>query len=219
MVQRASLVRLQAQSGKGETLGRFLGAAVPLVRAEPATVAWFALRFGATELGIFDAFPDEEARKAHDSGPVCGALREVADDLLADPPRVDQVSVIASKLPEHPLPQPDTKGLLVRFKAKEGHEADVERFLRGAEALVQTEPRTTAWFALDFEDGEYGIFDVFPDNAARLTHVAGHIPRELARHALTWIGSVPEMELVNVLAEKLGDSATFSRDVELAAKT
>ena len=65
------------------------------------------------------------------------------------------------------------------------------------------EPKTTAWFAIRTEDGEYGIFDVFPDNGGRFAHLAGHVPRELAKHALTLLGSMPEMEMLSVEAEKL----------------
>jgi len=39
-------------------------------------------------------------------------------------------------------------------------------------------------------DGEYGIFDVFPDGGARFAHLTGHVPRELAKHTLTILGSV-----------------------------
>jgi hypothetical protein len=65
------------------------------------------------------------------------------------------------------------------------------------------EPYTTAWFALRTENGEYGTFDVFPDNEARLLHLTGHVPRELTKHAFSLIGSVPGLKMVNVTAEKL----------------
>ena len=99
---------------------------------------------------------------------------------------------------------PDTKGLLVTFKAKAGHEIEVEQFLREAKPRVMEEPNTTAWFAIRTEEGEYGIFDVFPDNGARFIHLMGHVPRELARHSMAMLGSVPELHLVSVQAEKLG---------------
>ncbi|MFC3110298.1 hypothetical protein ACFQAT_22095 [Undibacterium arcticum] len=46
------------------------------------------------------------------------------------------------------------------------------------------------------------IFDVFPDNGGRFAHLAGHGPRELAKHALSLLGSMPDLEILNVLAEK-----------------
>ena len=74
--------------------------------------------------------------------------------------------------------------------------------------LVGDEPKTTAWFAIQTDEGEFGIFDVFPDNGGRFAHLVGHVPRELAKHALTLLGSMPDMELLSVEAEKLD---TFKR--------
>jgi hypothetical protein len=36
-----------------------------LAAEEPATIAWFAIRLGPSEFGIFDAFPDDAGRQAH----------------------------------------------------------------------------------------------------------------------------------------------------------
>ena len=96
-----------------------------------------------------------------------------------------------------------SRGLLVRLEAKAGKEADVEAFLRSALPLVQREAGTTAWFAVRFGRDEYGIFDVFPDNGGRLAHLTGGVPRELAKHALALLGSMPDLEMLNVEAEKL----------------
>ena len=97
-----------------------------------------------------------------------------------------------------------SRGLLVRLEANSGKEADVEAFLHSALPLVQREAGTTAWFAVRFGRGEYGIFDVFPDNGARFIHLMGHVPRELAKNSMALMGSVPELHLVSVQAEKLG---------------
>jgi hypothetical protein len=39
------------------------------------------------------------------------------------------------------------------------------------------------WFAIALDSGGCGIFDVFPDNAARFAHLTGYVPRELAKQA------------------------------------
>lgn len=204
MVSRGLLVRLEAKSGMDAEVEAFLLSALPLVQQEPATTAWFAIRFGRSEYGIFDVFPDDAGRDAHLTGPVAQALMAKADALFATPPQIQKLDVLADKLPTGVLFQPDTKGLLLTFKAKEGHEEQVQQFLRDAQPLVQEEPGTAAWFAIHLDDGAYGIFDVFPDNGARFAHLAGHVPRELTKHALTLLGSMPDMEMLNVLAEKLG---------------
>jgi quinol monooxygenase YgiN len=55
--------------------------------------------FGAGTFGIFDAFPDEAGRNAHLSGRVAAALMEKASDLLAQPPTIEKIDVLAAKLP------------------------------------------------------------------------------------------------------------------------
>jgi quinol monooxygenase YgiN len=181
---------------------KFLNSAVPLVAQEPATIAWFALRFGRSEYGIYDVFANDSGRDAHLTGAVAAALMAQADMLFTHPPRIQKLDVLADKLPATALPDFDTKGLLLTFRAKSGHEQQVEQFLRDAQPLVQQEPKTTAWFAIHLDDGEYGIFDVFPDNAGRFAHLTGHVPRELAKHALSLLGGMPDIEMLNVLAEK-----------------
>lgn len=205
MVTKALLVRLEIKPGKDEEAEQFLQSALPLVRQESATTAWFGIRFGRSEYGIFDAFPDEAGREAHLSGAVAKALMEKADELFTEPPRIQKIDVLASKLPPVAPAEPTTKALLLTFKAKEGNEPEVEQFLRDAQPLVMEEPDTTAWFAIHLENGDYGIFDVFPDNNGRFKHLIGHVPRELVKHSLTILGSVPEMEFPGVLAEKLGE--------------
>lgn len=204
MVTRGLLVRLDVKHGKDAEVEEFLRSALPLVRAEPATTAWFALRFGRGEYGIFDVFPDDAGRDAHLGGAVAAALMSRAGELFDQPPRIQKLDVLASKLPATPPAEPDTKAILLTFQAKENHTGDVEQFLRDALPLVEAEPKTTAWFAIHLDDGHYGIFDVFPDNGGRLAHLTGHVPRELAKHALTLLGSVPDPDLPSVLAEKLG---------------
>jgi quinol monooxygenase YgiN len=104
MITTGLIVRLQAKSGKEDDLAAFLMDALPLVRAEPETVAWFALRTDALSFAIVDAFPDEAGRQAHLAGAVAAALMERADELLAAPPAIDQVDVLAAKLPEGARP-------------------------------------------------------------------------------------------------------------------
>ena len=87
--------------------------------------------------------------------------------------------MLADKLPGTSSGEPVAKALLLSFKARAGHESQVAQFLRDAQALVEQEPRTVAWFAIRFDDGHFGIFDVFPDNSGRFAHLTGHVPREL----------------------------------------
>ncbi len=99
MPNLALYVRLEAKPGKESEVEAFLKSAVPLVQQEPGTVAWFAIRMGPSTFGIFDAFPDEAGRQAHLSGKVAAALMAKASELLAQPPLIEKVDVVAAKLP------------------------------------------------------------------------------------------------------------------------
>jgi quinol monooxygenase YgiN len=99
MVTTGLMVRLEAKPGKEEELAAFLVDALPLVQAEPETVAWLAIRAATSSFAIVDAFPDETGRRAHLEGPVAAALSERASELLAEPPRLEPVDVLAAKLP------------------------------------------------------------------------------------------------------------------------
>jgi len=97
------LVRLEAKPGKEEDVASLLRNALPMVDEEPDTVTWFALRFGPSSFGIFDAFSDEEGRQDHLGGRVAAALAENAQELLAKPPVIERVDVLEAKLPEAAL--------------------------------------------------------------------------------------------------------------------
>ena len=98
MVTTSLIVRLEAKAGREAELAAFLRDALPLVQAEPQTIAWFALQTGESSFAIVDAFPDEEGRQATSTAGRRRAARR-ADDLLAGPPEIEQVDVLAAKLP------------------------------------------------------------------------------------------------------------------------
>ena len=99
MVKVALLVRLEAKPGKEAAVASFLEGALTLANQETATPVWFALRIGPSTFGIFDAFADEAGRSAHLAGPIAAALMANATELLAQPPQIEQVDVLAAKLP------------------------------------------------------------------------------------------------------------------------
>jgi quinol monooxygenase YgiN len=99
MVTLALLVRLEAKPGKEAEVESFLRGGLAIVQEEPATTAWFAIRFGPSTFGIFDAFPDEAGRQAHLTGRVAAALKAKASDLFVQPPAIEEVDVLAAKLP------------------------------------------------------------------------------------------------------------------------
>lgn len=92
------LATVKAKPGKEAEVEQFLKSALPLANQEAGTVVWFAIKLDANTFGIFDAFADEAGRNAHLSGPIAKALMAKAGELLAEPPNIQKVSVLAAKL-------------------------------------------------------------------------------------------------------------------------
>jgi quinol monooxygenase YgiN len=99
MVKVALLVRLEAKPGKEADVEKFLNSGLAIVQEEPATVTWYAIKLGPSTFGIFDTFPDDKGRQAHLSGKVAAALMANASELLSQPPQIEQVEILAAKLP------------------------------------------------------------------------------------------------------------------------
>jgi quinol monooxygenase YgiN len=99
MVRKALLVRMEARQGKEEEAATFLTSALPLVTEESKTIAWFGIRIGTSGFGIFDAFPNEEARLTHLHGKVAAALMARAPELFTGAPVIEHVEILAAKLP------------------------------------------------------------------------------------------------------------------------
>lgn len=98
MVKLGFLARIVAKPGKEEEVAAFLTSALALANDEAGTIVWFAIRVSKAEFGIFDAFQNEESRKAHIEGPIAKALMSKAEELLAEPPSIKPVEVMAAKL-------------------------------------------------------------------------------------------------------------------------
>ncbi len=103
--QLALFVRLEAKHGKEAQVERLIRDGLTMVQQEPQTTVWFGIRLSGSTFGIFDAFPNEQARQAHLAGRLAAALMEKAPDLLSHPPSIEKVEVIASKLPGERMAQ------------------------------------------------------------------------------------------------------------------
>ena len=91
------LAVVEAKPGKERDLENFLKSALPLARAEPGTVRWYALKLGPSTFGIFDTFADQTGRDAHLQGEIARALFAKADELLSKPPQIQQPDILAAK--------------------------------------------------------------------------------------------------------------------------
>jgi quinol monooxygenase YgiN len=97
--------------------------------------------------------------------------------------------------------------LWVRLEAKPGKEQAVADFLRQGLALVQQEPDTVAWFAIQLAPSAFGIFDAFPNETGRQAHLAGQLAAALMANAQELLSKPPEIRRSDVLAVKLPASS------------
>jgi hypothetical protein len=97
--QKAYYIHLEAKPGKEELLQGFLRDIKAGVDKEPLTGPWFALRYSKTTFCIFEAFPNAQARHAHDHGP--GGQNflksELLHDMLAYPAQLYRLDVLHGK--------------------------------------------------------------------------------------------------------------------------
>ncbi len=97
MVKKALFVKLKAKAGKEAEVENFLNGGLELVNDEPLTRSWYAVKFDDSTFGIFDTFDGDEGRDAHLNGRVAEALTANAERLLAEPPSIEKIDVLAAK--------------------------------------------------------------------------------------------------------------------------
>ena len=97
MIEKALFVRLEAKPGKEQAVADFLAAGLQMTNREANTPIWFALKLSPTTFGVFDAFAREEDRQAHLAGDMANALMARVDEMLASPPSVEMIDVLALK--------------------------------------------------------------------------------------------------------------------------
>jgi quinol monooxygenase YgiN len=97
MVKLAFFARFEAKPGKEEAVARFLEKALEMVKKEPTTINWYALRLSPSTFGVFDTFDNEAGRDRHLNGPVGQALMANAPELFSSPPSIDPVDVLGLK--------------------------------------------------------------------------------------------------------------------------
>jgi quinol monooxygenase YgiN len=168
MVAIVDLIRSEVKAGNEAMVERSLQETLERVKRESATIAWFAFRIGSSTFGNFAIFSNEQGRQAHFSDETLARM-EAANAFLTQPRIMEKGDLLAAKPPEGETRV--TVGLLTRFKAKAGKEAEVEHILKAALSAIQEEPATIAWFAIRLGPSIFGVFDVFPDEEGRLAHL------------------------------------------------
>jgi quinol monooxygenase YgiN len=95
--------------------------------------------------------------------------------------------------------------LYVPLQAKPGKEKEVADFLRSAVPLVNDEPGTVSWFAIQDGPSSFAIFDTFDDEAGRDAHLNGKVASALMEKikAGDLFAKTPEIHKLGILADKL----------------
>jgi quinol monooxygenase YgiN len=96
MVTVGLLVTLTAKPGKELELAAYLRAALAVAQGEPDTAAWFAFGLNDMTFGVFEVFSGQAGRSAHLQAAT--TLAAGAEELLASPPDLQPVDVLAAKL-------------------------------------------------------------------------------------------------------------------------
>ena len=94
--------------------------------------------------------------------------------------------------------------LYVALEAKRGKEKEVADFLRSAVPLVNAEPGTISWYAIQEGESSFAIFDIFDDEAGRDAHLNGKVAAALMEKiaAGDLFEKTPEIHKLGVIAEK-----------------
>jgi quinol monooxygenase YgiN len=95
--------------------------------------------------------------------------------------------------------------LYVPLEAKPGKEKAVAEFLRSALPLVDAEPGTVSWFAIQEGPSSFAIFDTFNDEVGRDAHLNGKVASALMEKvkAGDLFAKAPEIHKLGILADKL----------------
>ena len=97
MLKLGLLATLEAKADKADDVAALLRGAQSLAAAEAGTIVWYAFQSSPTTFHIFDAFEGEAGRDAHLGGQIAAALMAKAPELLAAPPDIKKVDVLAVK--------------------------------------------------------------------------------------------------------------------------
>jgi quinol monooxygenase YgiN len=93
--------------------------------------------------------------------------------------------------------------LYVPLEAKPGKEKEVADFLQSAVPMVNAEPGTISWFAIQEGPSSFAIFDTFDNEAAREAHLNGQVAAALMQKAGDLFAKPPTIHKLDILADKL----------------
>lgn len=95
--------------------------------------------------------------------------------------------------------------LYVPLKARPGKEQAVADFLRAAVPMVNAEPGTMSWFAIQEGPSSFAIFDTFDDEAGRDAHLNGQVAAALMKKVSDGdlFEEAPQIHKLGIIADTL----------------
>lgn len=82
-------------------------------------------------------------------------------------------------------------------------EQEVATFLSSAQRMVESEPETTAWFAIRLGPRSFAIFDAFNNERGREAHLNGSLAKQLMAKAPQLFVKAPDLQRIDIIADKL----------------
>lgn len=92
--------------------------------------------------------------------------------------------------------------LFVRLHAREGREQELADLLKEVQPFALQETVTKNWYALQFDERTFGIFDSFENEEGMLEHRKGVIEATLKKRAPELLEQPPVVETITVIASK-----------------
>ncbi len=94
--------------------------------------------------------------------------------------------------------------LYVPLEAKPGKAKDIADFLQAAVPLVNDEPGTITWYAIQEGPSSFAIFDTFDDEAGRDAHLNGKVAAALMEKITggDMFAKTPEIHKLDIIAHK-----------------
>jgi len=202
-------VPLVPQPGKEADVAKLIDSGYSLVvQDEPDTIHWFAVKNENTaRFAIFDAFASPAGRQAHLDGQFAAALTTDGPNLLVPGSiKIHQVDVLASKVGKGAATKTAglSVGLKVVIEAKPEKVQTVKDFLISALDLVNQEPETPVWYAIQLPEAQkFAIIDFFANEAGRDAHLGGKVAEALFASVDELLTGAPDVAKLQVVAASI----------------
>ncbi|KZV61389.1 hypothetical protein PENSPDRAFT_693460 [Peniophora sp. CONT] len=201
---------LHAKPEQKQVVWDFLAGGQAVVDQEPDTLQWFAYKCDDSpdgelgSYGIVDSFPSAEGRNAHVNGLIPQALIPKVDELLAAPPALDPIDIIASKVSKNAASE--SKLLVagvVYVSIKEGSSEQVKKILTGSYATaIHQEDFTHYWYAFQKDATTFGLFAAWHTEEERTAHFGGAALEQVKAAIGSHLAKPLDARLATIIAQK-----------------